>query len=134
VATCPKCGSNVSEEMSFCPRCGASLKAEQVTARAPPVTYRKDEKAEKREKSEKSEKGEKREKGEYSFVGLLIGGLIVMLVGLVAYVDITGIASGRLVWAVFLVIIGLVIIIGAIYVALTVPRRHPKPLSHPAEQ
>jgi len=75
---CPKCGAEVSEGMNFCSKCGATL------GPLPPRVRR--EKEEKHEKREKSEKAEKHEKREYSYIGPLIGGLILIAVGLMAYI------------------------------------------------
>jgi len=123
---CPKCGNKVTEDMVFCPKCGASLKAEQPTAQAArPPTYRH-EKGEKSEKGEKREKSEKREKHEYAFIGPLIGGLILVFLGVMAYLSIANVV-GRRVWiALFFILIGIVIIFGAIYGAMLASRRHPK--------
>jgi len=112
---CPKCGTEVSEEMAFCPKCGAPLKG-------PPAGYRP-EKAEKSEKEEKREKTEKYEKREFGVIGPLIGGLILIFLGLMFYLELTGFARREILWAFFFVIIGIIIIIGAVYAA----RRHPRP-------
>jgi uncharacterized membrane protein YvbJ len=123
---CPKCGNKITEDMTFCPKCGAPLKVEQATAQPQrPVTYRH-EKNEKTEKgSEKGEKHEKREKREYAFIGPLIGGIIVLFIGLSAYLSIMNYDS-RILWAFFFVAIGLLIVVGAVYGAVTASRRHPR--------
>jgi len=126
---CPKCGTEVEENMTFCPRCGAPLKAE-----APVHVVRRDEKAEKSEKGEKqekqgSEKAEKHEKGEFAFVSWLIGGLILIFIGALAFLNVyyhfVNTAMG---WALFLLVIGVIIIIAAIYFAMSVRKRSPKPV------
>jgi pilus assembly protein TadC len=135
---CPKCGNKVDETMAFCPRCGASLKAtEQVHTTPPPAQpyRRRDEKSEKNEKQEKQEKnqssqrGEKQEKGESGFIGYLIGGLILITLGFFSVLQISGYftANSGQSWAIMLLIIGIIIIIGAIYVALIARRRSPQP-------
>jgi rRNA maturation protein Nop10 len=130
---CPKCGNKVDETMAFCPRCGASLKATAPTQAPPAQPYRRrDEKSEKNEKQEKQEKdqhqekGEKGEKGEQGFIGFLIGGLVLITIGAFALLDLTNPAiwSGQY-WAVMLLIIGVIIIIGAIYVAVIARKRSP---------
>ena len=133
---CPKCGNKITEEMTFCPNCGASLKAVQPAVAAQPTAPRgekgeKGEKQEKREKEardqrEKREKGEMHEKRQYGFAGPLIGGLILIFFGLMLFIGLTtpGMNSGIL-WAFFVVIIGIIIIIGAIYAATMASRRHP---------
>jgi UDP-N-acetylmuramyl pentapeptide phosphotransferase/UDP-N-acetylglucosamine-1-phosphate transferase len=126
---CPKCGSKVDEEMTFCPKCGASLKVERVTPATPgtaTVTYRRDEKAEKEEKSEKHEKGEKHEKREHGFMGPLIGGVILMFIGFALYLRIARPDQEGVIWALFFVLIGLLVIVGGIYGAIMASRRHPR--------
>jgi len=136
---CPKCGAKVREEMGFCPNCGAALKVEQPPAEAaPPAPYRaekaeKHEKREKREKEEKEERAEKREKTEkhekreYGYIGPLIGGLILIFLGLMFYLALTrpGV-SLAMIGAFFVVIIGIIIIVGAVYAAMMATRRHPE--------
>ena len=134
---CPKCGNKVDEDMAFCPRCGATLKAPQTpppptVGPAPTQPYqRKNEKAEKNEKNEKDqrgEKGEKQEKGEYGFVGYLIGGLILITIGFFSILQITSqtlTAGGD--FAIMLLIIGVIIIIGAIYVTMVARKHSPRP-------
>ena len=138
---CPKCGNKVDETMAFCPRCGASLKTPTMDqpSTPPPVpsqTYRrrdekseKNEKQEKQEKNSRSERGEKQEKGESGFIGYLIGGLILITFGLFSVLQISGyftVDTGQS-WALMLLIIGIIIIVGAIYVAMIARRRTPQP-------
>lgn len=129
MATCPKCGSKVRDDMAFCPNCGASLRAEQTTAQQtppPPPRYR-NEKAEKDERNEKREKGEKHEKrGPYAFIGPLIGGLVLIFIGMVAFINIYYPNSSGILWAFFFIIIGIIIIIGAIYGTTMARRRYPR--------
>lgn len=125
---CPKCGNQIDEEMTFCPKCGAPLKVEKTTAAAPetrPAQYRRDEKTEeKSEKHEKREKQEKHEKREYGFMGPLIGGVILLFIGLSLYLRDT--LNARMVWALFFVLIGLLVIIGGAYGVIMAGRRHPR--------
>jgi uncharacterized membrane protein YvbJ len=120
---CPKCGNEVEEAMAFCPRCGAPLKA------AAPVRQRseKAEKGEKQEKQEKQEpeKGEKHEKGEYGFVGWLVGGLILILIGFFALLQIANIITSGIGWAIMLLAIGAIVIIAAVYFASMARKRYP---------
>jgi len=145
VSSCPKCGSRVREEMNFCPKCGTSLRVAQPPVEAvpplvqpiPPSAPYRAEKAERREKEEKGEKGEKHEKQEkeekgerreirqLSYAGPLIGGLFLVLVGFFLYLAVIGTVRLESFWAFFLVLIGIVIIVGAIYAAMTASRRHP---------
>jgi hypothetical protein len=131
---CPKCGNKVDETMTFCPRCGAPLRMEQPSTRpVPPPTYRRDEKSEKGEKNEKQgknqqpEKGEKHEKGQFGFVGWLIGGIIVIVIGILAYARATGMLSQPIESAVTLLVIGIAIIIVAIWLSTMARRRNPAP-------
>lgn len=127
---CPKCGNKVDENMVFCPHCGTSLKAAIPSPPTPVQPYRrKDEKSEKNEKQEKQEKGERQEKGETGFIGYLIGGLILITFGLFSVLQLSGfftVDSGQS-WAIMLLIIGIIIIFGAIYVAMGARKRSPKP-------
>jgi hypothetical protein len=131
---CPKCGYRVREDMIFCPNCGASLKTEQTstpTRPEPPIRYTREkeekyENREKREKGEKSEKGETHEKGEFGFIGPLIGGLILIFLGLAFYLERTGVIAAPYLWAFFLVVIGAIIILAAIYGSIMAHRRYPR--------
>lgn len=126
---CQKCGNEISEDMVFCPKCGASLKVGQTTSQTRPANYRY-EKAESREKQEKREKGEKtekQEKHEHAFIGPLIGGIILLFLGFAFLIEMTHMVEGKVLWAVFLVIIGVLIILGVLYGAMMASRRHPRP-------
>jgi hypothetical protein len=134
---CPKCGNKIDDAMVFCPNCGASLKGAPTGQPMPPPPaqpYRgRNEKSEKNEKQEKQqgqqpEKGEKQEKGERGFIGYLIGGLILITLGLFSVLQISGYFtdSGQN-WAIMLLLIGVIIIVGAIYIALTARKRSPQP-------
>ena len=122
--------------MVFCPRCGNSLKAAPPGQPAVAQPYRrrdekseKNEKQEKQEKQEHPEKSEKQEKGEAGFIGYLIGGLILITFGLFSVLQLSGYfsADSGQSWATMLLIIGVIIIIGAIYVALVARKRSPHP-------
>ena len=123
---CPKCGSKVEEDMVFCPKCGASLKAEQPSARpAPPQGPVRVEKEEKTEKKEKREKSEKHEKGEAGWIGPLVGGLILIVLGFMFYLAVIDVLRWGHLWPFALILIGVIVIIGAI-AAATAARRYPK--------
>jgi uncharacterized membrane protein YvbJ len=123
---CPKCGNKIDEDMVFCPKCGASLKGGQTSAvTTRPREYRH-EKEEKREKHEKGEKAEKHEKREHLFIGWVIGGLIMILIGLAAYLEITPGVNREMMRAWLFIAVGVMIIVGAIYGATMAARRHPK--------
>jgi uncharacterized membrane protein YvbJ len=127
---CPKCGNEVDEAMTFCPRCGAPLKAEApVQVASTPRRGEKAEKGEKQEKHEKQEpeKGEKHEKGEYGFVGWLVGGLILILIGFFALLQFAGYFTSGIMWALVLLIIGVIVIIAAVYFTSRARQRYPSP-------
>ena len=130
---CPKCGNKVDETMTFCPRCGATLKGATPSQAAPAESYQRYEKAEKNEKQEKQEKhehpekGEKQEKGEYGFVGFLIGGLVLIVLGLFSLLRFSGYFTDGQGWAIMLLLIGIIIIVGAVYVAVISRKRFPEP-------
>jgi len=129
---CPKCGNKVEENMTFCPRCGAPLKAEAPGQAAPAPVPQRGEKAEKGEKQEKHEKqepekGEKHEKGEYGFIGWLIGGVILILIGFFALLQISNIITSVMGLAFVLLIVGILIIIAAVYFTSMARRRYPPP-------
>jgi hypothetical protein len=134
---CPKCGSQIDEGMSFCPKCGAPLKIAQGPAASSAPTaptrreYRRrekqEEKGEKHEKQEKGEKGEKHEKGEAGFLGPLVGGLILVFLGVVWWLGMNKTFAWNTLWALFLVMVGIVVIIAAIYGAFVLRKRHPTP-------
>ena len=136
---CPKCGNKVDENMTFCPRCGASLKIESQAqpqapsaapyapyAPQPPMRNEKQEKGEKQEKNrQQPEKGEKHEKGEFGFVGFLIAGLVVLLIGVVAFLRASGALATAWEGPITLLVIGFAIIIVGVYVATMAKRRNP---------
>ncbi|UCF44974.1 MAG: zinc-ribbon domain-containing protein [Candidatus Bathyarchaeota archaeon] len=129
---CPKCGNQVDEAMTFCPRCGAPLKVEapiRAAAARAPQRGEKAEKGEKQEKQEKQEpeKGEKHEKGEYGFVGWLIGGIVLILIGFFALLQFAGYLVSETGWGIVLLIVGTIIIIAAVYLTTMARRRSPAP-------
>jgi uncharacterized membrane protein YvbJ len=129
---CPKCGNKVDKDATFCPKCGSIIKIEQATGAGTRPARRgneKNEKQEKDEKHEKDEKAEKHEKREHAFVGWLIGGLAVILVGVMYFVQryIVYEEHRHMANAFFLIFIGAIIIVGAFYGAMLASRRHPKP-------
>lgn len=146
---CPKCGRKVRVEMNFCPGCGAPLMATQPPrppAEAPPsvplmpampsepsAPYRsektekreKQEKEEREEKHEKMEREERYEKREYGYMGPLFGGFFLLFIGLILYLIVTASIRLETVGAILFVIIGIIIIAGAVYAAVMAARRHP---------
>jgi len=128
MAYCSKCGNKVDEDASFCPNCGASLKPGQSQYAAAPLTYSYDreEKHEKREKEEKNEKGERSEKseqGQFRYIGPIIGGVVLIVLGLMFLYPQT---MMRETWALLLAAVGMIIIVGAIYAAMKASKQNPK--------
>lgn len=132
---CQKCGSKVKKDMTFCPKCGAALKVTEPRPPMPPERYRT-EKAEKQEKQEKHEKEEKMEKGEqpekfekkeYSILGPLIGGSILILVGFMFYLAVAGVLNLQSIFPFFLIIIGAIVILGVAIGAVRAREKHPRP-------
>jgi uncharacterized membrane protein YvbJ len=123
---CPKCGAEVDESASFCLRCGASLKIGQVSAETVPSRpVRRDEKAEKYEKEEKSEKAEKHEKREFWVIGSLVTGLILILLGIIAFLRMSGQLRGGAGGAAFLLVVGTIVTVVSIYGVVTARHRYP---------
>jgi uncharacterized membrane protein YvbJ len=133
---CPKCDSEVDEKMVFCPKCGAPLRMEQPanlrdewrTKRREWREQRREQRTQRRqaEKSEKEEKWEKKGKHEYMFLGPLIGGLALIILGVFLYFLIVGF-SVQLLGALFLVFVGVIIIVAALYSIFVAERRHLRP-------
>ena len=119
---CPKCGNEVDEAMAFCPRCGAPLKME-APVQAVPARQR----SEKAEKGEKQEKGEKHEKGQSGYVGWLIAGICLVILGVVAYTDSVyhWVPTGPEAGAFGLLVFGVVVLIVAVYFWTRSTRRFP---------
>ncbi|MDH5437970.1 MAG: zinc ribbon domain-containing protein [Candidatus Bathyarchaeota archaeon] len=120
---CPKCGAEVTEETNFCSKCGAAL-----GPLPPRVKMEKEEKHEKREKSEKAEKREKAEYGyKWIYIGTLLGGLLIIFAGLNAFLRIISPWYARYSEPIFLIVVGIIIIVIAIYATMTTVKRSPKP-------
>jgi len=135
MAYCPKCGNKVDETtMTFCPRCGAALGAAASASTPPQSRYQQNEKGEKQEKQEKGEKqeknewekGEKHEKAEFSFIGWLIGGLILIFIGALYFLNLHfRLVNPTMAWAFFLLVIGVIIIAVGAYLGMKARRQNP---------
>jgi uncharacterized membrane protein YvbJ len=125
---CAKCGNKIDENMAFCPKCGAPLKAGVDSAAH--VHTQRGEKAEKNEKQEKtekeeSEKTEKQEKNEYGFIGWLIGGLILIVVGVLSILQFSNIIPSGTMGPILFLIVGSLVIIAALYYIFSAQKRTP---------
>jgi uncharacterized membrane protein YvbJ len=124
---CAKCGNKIEENMAFCPRCGAPLKSGVDSAAS--FQIQRGEKAEKQEpeKNEKQEpeKSEKQEKSEYGFIGWLIGGLFLIVVGALAVLQFSSIIPSGTMGPILLLIFGSLIIIAALYYVFSARKRTP---------
>lgn len=131
---CPKCGSEVKEEMVFCSKCGAALKVKESSSSMSAEHYRgekaekqeKQEKQEKNEKNEKEEQQEKYEKQQYGILGPLVGGLIMILIGVMFYLSLIGVFTFRSIFPFVLIIIGAIVIIGVLVGSFMAKGRNPK--------
>ena len=132
---CHKCGSEVNESMTFCSQCGTPIKAAVTRPPMPPEYHRnekseKDEKQEKQEKEEKMEKGEqyeKYEKHEFSILGPLVGGIILILFGFLSYLAVSGFINVNSIWPFILIIIGAIVILGVAAGAVMARGKNPRP-------
>ena len=132
---CSKCGAEVKEENQFCPKCGASLKIVESRSDISTERYRrekaekqeKNEKQEKEEKMEKEEQQEKYEKQEFGILGPVIGGIILIILGFILYLSVSGILEMRSLFPFFLVIVGIIVIVGVAIGAVIARKRNPIP-------
>ncbi|MCW4034713.1 MAG: zinc-ribbon domain-containing protein [Candidatus Bathyarchaeota archaeon] len=129
---CRKCGSELNEEIAFCPKCGTAVKPTE-TATPQTYTHEKGEKQEKNEKTEKQEKMEKNEQQEkyeqqpFSIVGSLFGGFILIFVGVMFYLAVTGSIEFSAIFPFFLIIIGVIVILGIAVGAVMAKKKNPMP-------
>jgi hypothetical protein len=126
VPYCPKCGSEIDESMVFCPKCGASLKVEPRLAQPTDWRNQRRQWREQRRQWRHENQGdwaEKHEKQEQSFLGPLIGGVALILLGLLVYLGVTNVLNWQSLQAVFLVLLGLLILFGGVF-AYSTRRRY----------
>ena len=130
---CPKCGADVEDGMAFCPKCGAALKpAEEADWRQEMRQKRREWREQRRKWREerraarRGEKSEKTEKHEHPVIGTLIAGSILILLGVLVYFTSTATLTSELAGAYFFIIVGIIILVLAVYAALLAARRHPR--------
>ena len=112
--------------MIFCPKCGASLKVEPQASQ--PVDWREQRRQwrEQRRQWRREHEGEwaeKHEKHEQAFMGPLIGGIVLVVLGLLIYLGITGALNWQVLQPLFLVFLGLIILVGGLY-AYSIRKRY----------
>jgi uncharacterized membrane protein YvbJ len=130
---CPKCGTEVEQDMAFCPKCGVALKpAENADWRQEMRERRREWREQRRQWREQrraarsAEKSEKTEKHEHPFIGALIAGSILILLGALLYFAETTSFPIQLAGAYLFIIIGIIVLALAAYAAIPATRRHPK--------
>ena len=130
---CPKCGAEVEQDMAFCPKCGAALKPvegadwrEEMRQRRREWREQRRQWREQRRATRRAEKSEKTEKHEHPFIGPLIAGSILILLGALLYFAETASLAIELAWALVFIIVGIIVLALAVYAAVLAARRHPK--------
>lgn len=130
---CPKCGAEVQEDMTFCPKCGAALKPSEGVDWKQEMRQRRREWREQRRQwreerraARRGEKSEKTEKHEHPFMGTLIVGSILILLGVLVYFATTSNLASELATAFFFIIVGIIVLVLAAYAAIMAARRHPR--------
>jgi len=118
---CRNCGAEHSEGATVCPKCGQS-----VAGPPPPPTgpisrerrerYEKSEKGEKGEKEKREKEGdrEKREKRETDRFGPIVGGFVLILLGLLFYLQWSNVISARDFGGYFMIGMGIILIVWAL--------------------
>jgi len=124
---CLKCGSDVGEAMAFCPSCGAALK---TTNPNPAETQSQEQ--EKQEQPKNSPTVETHDRNPNGVINYLIAGLILVLVGGFGILDLTSNfpASGPDI-TVVLILIGAIIISGAVYVHVPLEKYFQRLINRP---
>lgn len=144
MAFCPKCGASLKGEQprdveewgkEFGKRMSKRGKelGERMSERGKEIEERIKERTERAERYEKYEKEEKEgipekyEPRRVSFLGPLIGGLILIFLGLMFYLQVIGRLEAGTAWALFFVVIGVIVIAAGLSAATMARRRHPAP-------
>ena len=132
---CPRCNTPTKDTMKFCTKCGNPLKqttnnpnqTQPQTTTPPPTQESNQQTREKEELKNQQATNPKQGRGERGAISCLIGGLILITLGAFAVMQISNpnAANTGQNWAIMLLLIGVIIITGAIYIALTT--QHPKP-------
>jgi len=119
--------------MAFCPKCGAALKPttradwrQEMRERRREWREQRRQWREQRRATGRTEKYEKTEKHEHPFIGPLIAGSILILLGLLLYFEGTHVVATEFAGAYFFIVIGLIVLALAVYAAILAARRHPR--------
>jgi hypothetical protein len=115
---CPKCGEEVIEIMDFCPRCGFSLKDtqyENIGDRVEAEVKRAKEGWKEERWRMGGERWQRYGEPRFSFLGSLIGGLILICLGLAFYFQIVEGLGLRFFLSSFIVIVGIIVIALGMY-------------------
>ncbi|MDR0493341.1 MAG: zinc ribbon domain-containing protein [Nitrososphaerota archaeon] len=135
MTVCPQCSNPTEDTMTFCPICGVPLNHTEDPSQTEPSSSAQEpyqwegntEKSEEAQEQKKQDGPEKQEKVERGFLGYLIGGLILITFGVFAVIQISSpnTANTGQNWAIMLLLIGIIIITSAVYMAV-IARRHPR--------
>jgi predicted lipid-binding transport protein (Tim44 family) len=128
---CPICGNNVEDTMTFCPNCGGPLKTTtpQTQTQPTPIAQSNTKADQPPEKNPKP-----KEKGEHSFISYLIAGLVLIVFGAFSVLSISGFFAGGTGWTIMLVLIGVIIIGGALYTVVPILKHNSASANKPLEQ
>ena len=144
---CPKCNNPTKDTTIFCTKYGTPLnqttdqnQPNPQTTTTPPTTQEPNQQTTKKEevKEVKSQQATtpKQSKGERGALSCLTGGLILITFGAFAVMQISNPNSANTGqnWAIMLLLIGVIIIVGAIYLALTTQHHTPHQSTTPKPQ
>jgi hypothetical protein len=124
---CPKCGNDVDETMAFCPKCGTALNSTMPNQEA-----NNSVKEEKLETHKNTEEAEIHQRSDYGFIGYLMGGFILIVLGVFAVLDLSyPFFASTETLAIMLITIGAIIIIGAVFMTTPVRKYFKQIMSHP---
>jgi hypothetical protein len=119
--------------MAFCPKCGAALKPVEGTDWRQEMRQRRGEWREQRRQwreqrraARRAEISEKTEKHEHPFIGPLIAGSILILLGALLYLAETARLAVELAGAYLFIIAGVVVLALVAYAAILAAKRHRK--------
>ncbi len=132
---CLKCGAKVEDTMTFCPDCGTQLKGTPATVAPSPEASPKPSTAEVTQQKPAASTGHRQQKPEHGFIKYLVGGLILITVGVTMILELENpaLATGQTL-AIMLLTIGLIVILGSVYYAISGRRGSHVHLEDPTEK